>query len=735
MTYLCKNKFNTMNKKIFLIVAIVCFGFSSFYCSNVFSQAIQGSGINAFIKNQKHKNGLQNAFAQRYCLYNIDNKEYVSLIAKLKENCNLKFLKKYDYQLGSRLGQIITLRVNIQQVEQLVKEKDILYIETSRKIDGKLLKNAPYDLEANKVYEGIDLLQPYTGKGVIIGIADWGSDYTHPTFYDSLLEDYRILAAWDQFRKQGPAPEGFSYGTLIEGKEALLQAGTDTCNIYDTGSHATHVGGICAGSGAGTQYRGIAFEANILYCNWLVDEASYMDGCVWMRDYAKALGKRLVINNSWGVYSFGCMDGSSLLDQFINTMSEQDSVVFVVSAGNNGDCNFHLKADFNSSHEDTLRTITNFNFPTPYSEHYWGETITLQSEDRANFSTMFEFYDYQWEKIGQTPVLRSDGSVVEEDFIVTPSGDSIVYRASSRANSQNKPLVDWEIRQSKYRNNTNRVVLCIIADTGVVHAWNLACLTTGVGNWGLDFTSGNREGYLQGDTQYGISEPALAQQAITVGAHRYRKSGDWTPILTSFSSKGPVMAPYQKPDITAPGYCVWSAYSSYASEKSPSKVTIDFNDKTYQFAEMSGTSMSGPMVTGTVALILQANNKLLPQEIKQLITQTAKMDEYTGQCPNNSWGYGKVNAYQAVKQAEQYISLPQIDIQPLVVYPMPTKDYLYIQHVMNDSFFEVFDLTGRKVLGGKLNRDYIYVKDLKSGVYLLNINDKEQKHRIKFIKE
>lgn len=724
-----------MNKKIFLMVAVICFGFSSFHSLSVFSQAVQGSGINAFIKNKEHKNGLQNAFAQRYCLYKIDSKEYISLIAKLKKNCDLKFLKKYDYKLGSRLGQIVTLRVNVNQVAQLVNEKDILYIETSRKVDGKLLYDAKYDLQANDIHKGINLLQSYTGKGIIIGIADWGADYTHPTFYDTLLEDYRILAAWDQFRSQGPAPEGFSYGTLIEGKEALLQAGTDTCNIYDTGSHATHVGGICAGSGAGTKYRGVAFEANVLYCNWLVDEASYMDGCVWMKDYAKALGKRLVINNSWGVYSFGCMDGSSLLDQFINTMSEEDSVVFVVSAGNNGNCNFHIKADFDSSEQDTLRSITKFNFPSPYSKHYWGETITLQSEQDVNFSTMFEFYDFEWNKIGQTPVLRSDGSVIEENLIITNGGDSIIYRASSRANTSSKPLVDWEIRQSNYVNNNNRIVLCIMADSGVVHAWNLACLTTGVGNWGLEFTSDNTEGFLQGDAQYGISEPALAEQAITVGAHRFRKSGDWTPNIAYFSSQGPIMASYLKPEVTAPGYAIWSAYSSFATDKSSSKITVDFNDKTYQFSQMSGTSMSGPMVTGSVALILQANNNLTPQEIKQILTQTAKTDEYTGQCPNDVWGYGKVNAYQAVKMAEQRIGLSEIEVQPLIAYPLPTKDYLYIQQAMNNSFFEVFDLTGRKILSGKLSKDYIDVSSLKTGVYLLNISDKEQKHRIKFIKE
>ena len=704
-------------------------------CSTItIAQPIIGSGLNSFIQNKNHKNGLKNAFAQRYCIYNQYNKEYISLIMKVSNKSNLKFLNKYDCFIGSHVGQIITLRVNVNDISKLVKEKDIIEIESSRKIDGQLLKNAPYDMGINNIYQGLELLKPYTGKDVIIGIADWGADYTHPTFYDTLFNEYRILAAWDQFRKQGPAPQGFSYGTLLEGEANLLAAGTDTANIYDTGAHATHVGGICAGSGAGTAYRGIAFESNILYCNWIVDEASYMDGCSWMRDYAKNLGKRLVINNSWGVYSFGYMDGTSLLDEFINTMSSQDSVIFVVSAGNNGDCNFHIKADFNNSNSDTLRSLVKFNFPIPYSKNYWGETLTLQSENNAEFKSKLEFYDYAWNKIGETPILDCDGSLVSENLFLTESGDSIIYRASSRFPNDHRPLVDWEVRHSKYTNNSDNIVLCIIADSGIVHAWNLACLTTGVGNWGLNFEAA-KEGYLKGDTMYGVSEPALAKEAISVAAHKYRKNGSWKPTLASFSSRGHNMTSYYKPEISAPGVSIISAYSSFASKKNDSKITVEFNNKTYQFADMSGTSMAAPMVSGSVALMLQANKNLSSQDVKDIIISTAKTDDYTGICPNNSWGYGKINTYQAVQQAERKIGLNEIIDNEIHIYPIPAKNNLYIEGLPNNYEIEIIDIVGRVVFKGKIKGENININNLSGGVYLLNIIDKEISHKIKFIKK
>jgi subtilisin family serine protease len=60
------------------------------------------------------------------------------------------------------------------------------------------LDGAVKDIRADLVHKGEGLPQPYTGKNVIIGIVDWGFDYTHPTFYDTTLSHSRIIAAWDQ---------------------------------------------------------------------------------------------------------------------------------------------------------------------------------------------------------------------------------------------------------------------------------------------------------------------------------------------------------------------------------------------------------------------------------------------------------------------------------------------------------------------------------------------------------
>lgn len=136
-----------------------------------------------------------------------------------------------------------------------------------------------------------------------------------------------------------------------------------------------------------------------------------------------------------------------------------------------------------------------------------------------------------------------------------------------------------------------------------------------------------------------VADPiALYDQVYSVGAV------DQEMHLAFFSSVGPVEVDGSgrvKPDITAPGVMVLSAYPG----------------GTYSAA--SGTSMAGPHVAGVVALMWSANPTLIGdiELTEQLLNETAV--PYSGwlpECvtpgrPNNGAGYGIVNAYDAVRRA------------------------------------------------------------------------------------
>jgi hypothetical protein len=74
---------------------------------------------------------------------------------------------------------------------------------------------------------------------------------------------------------------------------------------------------------------------------------------------------------------------------------------------------------------------------------------------------------------------------------------------------------------------------------------------------------------------------------------------------------------------------------------------------------MQGTSQAAPHVTGAAALLLQISKNLTAAQIKTLLTGTALADAYTGALPNNTWGYGKMDIFQAAARAIN----PQVTVQ------------------------------------------------------------------------
>ena len=689
--------------------------------------------MKGFIENYYKKS--QSNFPNKYSIRDIDGLEYLSAIIKVNSDFQDKSITEIGCRIGAKFGNIYTVYIPICRVNEVLRLDNIIDIETSRKINGPLLDKATNDVSADLVWQGFELPQGYSGKGVIVGVTDWGFDYTHPMFYDSSINNYRILAAWDQFRNQGPAPDSMFYGTVFYGQQALLQAQSDTLNIYNIGTHGTHVSGIAAGGGAGTQYRGVAYDSELLMATFLIDEVAVLDAYAWMRNEAKKRHKRLVVNGSWGLYHFGMMDGTSLLDQAVKQMSDVDSVVFVTSGGNNGNNKFHVKKAFTNN--DTLSTGISFDIQSQ-NANYWGQTITMAGDSTSSFSSRIEFYNSFFELVYSTPWMNTQSDDQINDTCVIYEGDSLIFRGSSISSTpiSQRPIAEWEVRLSNYTFGRYFVVLSTTSNQGIVHAWNVACLNTGVGNWGIDFAK-YKPYYLLGDSYYGVGEPAVGDGMISVAAYNSQLRGTSNGgARAGFSSIGPRIDGAIRPEIAAPGVAVISSISSYSTETYPSIQDVFFNDRTYSFSALSGTSMSSPMVSGIVALMLEANPKLTPMKIKEILKETARMDNYTtSTIPNNSWGWGKVSAHNAVKRAVDLIGLDEVndDIR-FEIYPNPVKDFISFSSSENINLVEIFDLFGRKQISKKGNTKQLDVSSLKKGMYILSINLDSKVLRYKIIK-
>jgi bacillopeptidase F len=149
----------------------------------------------------------------------------------------------------------------------------------------------------------------------------------------------------------------------------------------------------------------------------------------------------------------------------------------------------------------------------------------------------------------------------------------------------------------------------------VVIAWRAAGIFP-------SFAAGN-----DGPGQGSVSEPGNYPESFAVGAV------DINDNIASFSGRGP--SPYSeiKPEVAAPGVNVRSSVPGGGYE-----------------GGWNGTSMATPHVTGTVALLRSANAALTVDQIEQILMDSAdpKTDAQYPDMPNNAYGHGILNAFNAV---------------------------------------------------------------------------------------
>jgi serine protease AprX len=148
-----------------------------------------------------------------------------------------------------------------------------------------------------------------------------------------------------------------------------------------------------------------------------------------------------------------------------------------------------------------------------------------------------------------------------------------------------------------------------------------------------------------------IAVPGNTPYVITVGA----MTDNFTPDnpaddgVTSFSSTGPTYEGFVKPDLVAPGGHL-AAFMDLSLQELPAKYP-QFGSNDVNLFIMSGTSQAAAVTSGVVALMLQANPSLTPNQVKCRLVATANAAiGAKGKAAYSVFqqGAGRIDAYAAV---------------------------------------------------------------------------------------
>lgn len=672
-----------------------------------------------------------------FLIRKVDETNYVNAYIYLSENGDaFAGLESCGVKINSVYTGIVTASIPVNRLEEVAGLDGVRYVQIGSPVQ-KTMNKARETTKVDEVQAGLGLPGAFWGTGVVVGVVDTGLEYGHVNFYNFDKTDLRLKRVWDQNGKTGTIPQGFSYGTEYKTKDEILNARYDNSE-----THGTHVTGIAAGADTtGNAFYGIASDAEIVFVSMgddadNPDNTNISDALKYIYDYASSVGKPCVINLSLGTHQ-GPHDGTSTFDVLADQMQGKGRLL-VGACGNEGSDNFHISKTFTGNAADSLSSFISFPAgPKQGMVDIWGDpgmkyTIQLYIYDRGQ-KTIKKYFD-------KLDVSSVSGN---EKYYQLKSGSDGVQGYLSFV-TEISPLNDKPhasiMAQFSSMNNYYAIGFTIRAQSaGTVHAW--------ADDYTSVLTNNNIDGFTKGDSRYSVGEiGGTGKRIISVGAYVSKSNyEDFNGVIrnsyqklnniASFSSIGPTADGRMKPDVAAPGSSLGASISNYDSDLRNEIIANkkEWNSKTYYYGMMDGTSMASPCVTGILAVWLQANSELTPEDVRSILEKTSIQDSYTGELPgdnSNTWGSGKINAYEGIKESLRLnpngISSETVPSVLIQTAGNRELNLLFTVPVSNTGV-SVFDVNGKVVFRQQIGQAVageeagVSVKGLDPGIYIVKI--------------
>ena len=580
------------------------------------------------------------------------------------------------------LGDIVIASIPLQNIESLAALPQVKQIAASQSTKPLNDQSASV-VFADKVWTTPTATLPgLTGKDVIVGVADIGLDFMHPTFRTADGQQLRIKAVWDwlDFTEGGTmVNDKWLWGKQYIGEEQIMQK-MHSADAY-LNEHGTHTAATAAGSGFnGTgiaPYSGIAPEVDLCMVSMVVStnfqivpedkkylytNASELVAFAYIFDYAESIGKPCVIN-----YSMGSPE-----DLYLNKIAN-DAIsklvgpgrIICAGVGNEADNGNYIFKGLGVEKKGAF--LFGNGTSNPYllsSTEYPEVNLTFYPEKEEKI---------EW-KYDPSRLQKPDGKEdAEYNDTLHIDGREICLS-----------LYSYPSWVDEKRIVTDLVITTTDADV-IGTALPVALTLTGASNeieaFAQKYNSFRKDArdatLCDFDNTHCINVPAACDDVIGVGSVSYREKflnykgekvacvEDHTGgVRTTFSSIGPNKRGAIKPEVMAPGQNVISAMNSYFYEALPETDPLqdlvvdkfESNGRTYGWLGISGTSQATPVVTGVVALWLQENPTLTPDQVREVIMNTSTHTVSGITYPNNEYGYGVINAEAGVEYIRSHFA-------------------------------------------------------------------------------
>jgi minor extracellular serine protease Vpr len=488
-----------------------------------------------------------------------------------------------------------------------------------------------------------------SGKDVLVAIFDRGIDWKNNDFRNA-DGTTRIEGILDFSDNTGANDSRNKYkrGTLYSKQQinGALTGGTPLAH-RDAVGHGTTTTGIAAGNGRDSrdwQFRGVAPKARIFAVKIVGGapahddqpvEAPYYSGDVDIRlsidaalDKAAELSIPVVMLPNIGSVA-GPMDGSSITAKKVDASVGPGKAgrVFITGSSDDGGLDNHAAATLGQ-----------------------GQTLSLEVEKLDTGSLRLELWYPDTDRYDVT--------------IQTPRGSIGPYVSPATNSAESRqPGVDLNyIHQGSgvtfYGPTTRRMIQVNFSGGAGRYVIELRATTSTGGKFDAWLNGGGRflNHIVPGYTVWEVAAAAnnitpnnyvLRDKWVDVNGFVAGKPDDHVGDLWAGSGIGPTADGRLGVDISAPGNSLvttWAPNSTWPRRVQQGNI---------YYSGQSAVSAAAPQVTGIVALMLEMNPTLDASQVRDILRQTARRDDFTGAVPNTRWGYGKVDALEAVTRASQ----------------------------------------------------------------------------------